>query len=84
MSAGFPWWRLRRLLTRPLTWVAFFVIFTVAWWSRGASQELQSPEVQLRLRELFPPEITKDLNFFPASNRKIHVRCHAALGSFAR
>jgi len=77
LSGGYPWWRVKRLLTRPLIWVVLFIVGAIGWWSRGASHELQSPEVQLRLREIFPPEITKDLQFFPASNHKIHVRKHS-------
>lgn len=77
MSGGYPWWRVKRLLTRPLIWVIIIIVGAIGWWSRGASHELQSPEVQLRLREIFPPEITKDLQFFPASNHKIHVCEHS-------
>lgn len=68
------WWRLKRVLSRPLPWISLLVVGCIIWWSSGATKELSSPEVQLKLRDLFPPEFTKDLQFLPASNHKIHVR----------
>lgn len=73
MSA-YSWWRVKRLATRPLPWLLLILIGMLTWWSAGARRELQSPDVQSRLRELFPPEFTRDLKFYPANNHKIHVR----------
>lgn len=69
----YNWWRIRRILARPLPWVIITLFALVIWWTNGAREELKKPEVQTKLRELFPPEITRDLQFFPASNHKIHV-----------
>lgn len=73
VMASYTWWRLKRLATRPLPWAIFIVVGLITWWSAGASTEFDSEDVQTRLRELFPPEFTRELQFFPASNRKIHV-----------
>lgn len=73
LMGSYTWWRLKRLAARPLPWAIIIVIGLITWWSAGASTEFDSEDVQLRLRELFPPEFTRDLQFFPASNHKIHV-----------
>ncbi|KAL9053087.1 MAG: hypothetical protein Q9162_005009 [Coniocarpon cinnabarinum] len=73
MGSSYSWWRFKRLATRPLPWAIVIVVGLITWWSAGASTEFDSEDVQLRLRELFPPEFTRELQFFPASNRKIHV-----------
>ena len=73
LMSSYAWWRLKRLAARPLPWAIIIVIGLITWWSAGASTDFDSEDVQSRLRELFPPEFTKDLQFFPASNHKIHV-----------
>lgn len=67
------WYKFRRLMSRPLPWVIIIILALIVWWSNGARQELDRPEVQRKLRELFPPEVTADMQFYPASNNKIHV-----------
>ena len=69
----YSWWRLKRLLSRPLPWILILVLASIGWWGKGASRGFQAPDVQQRLRTFFPSEHTKDLQFFPASNHKIHV-----------
>jgi len=69
----YPYWRLKRLLLRPLLWIFVLLVTLVIWWTNGGRQDVRSPEMQATLRELFPPEITRDLQFFPAANHKIHV-----------
>lgn len=67
----------RRILSRPLVWVVVVLLTLVGWWSHAGSEYETSragaDAVQLRLRQLFPPEVTRDLQFYPASNHKIHV-----------
>ena len=73
MGKSYTWWRIKRLAARPLPWALIIVVGLITWWSAGATTEFDSEDVQSRLRELFPPEFTRDLQFFPASNHKIHV-----------
>jgi len=63
----------KRLLTRPLLWVVVVLVTLILWWSNAGTHDGSSDAVQMRLRRLFPPEITRDLQFYPASNHKIHV-----------
>lgn len=63
----------KRTLSRPLIWF-IMIVFLLIWYSRGTVKDLNSPEVQARLKELFPPEITKHLRYWPASHNRIHVR----------
>ena len=65
----------RVLSTRGLLLIA--VCFgLILWWSNGGREDIEV--VRLRSsglkKNLFAPEITKGLQFFPASNPKIHVR----------
>ena len=69
---SYSWWRLKRLLSRPLPWILALVFVAFTWWGAGATQGFR-PHVQQRLRNIFPSEYTKDLQFIPASNPKIHV-----------
>lgn len=64
---------IRRLLSRPLLWVVVVLLTLVAWWSNTGTHNSSRERVQLRLRHLFPSEVTRDLQFYPASNHKIHV-----------
>ncbi|KAI9654287.1 MAG: hypothetical protein M1831_005452 [Alyxoria varia] len=68
---SYSWWRLKRLLSRPLPWILALVFVAFTWWGAGATQGVR-PHVQQRLRNIFPSEYTKDLQFIPASNPKIH------------
>lgn len=47
----------------------------VWWWSNGGRENLEAVKVKSSGlgMELLTSEITKDLQFFPASNPKIHV-----------
>jgi len=67
----------RRLLSPPLLWVVVFLLTLLGWWGNAGGADdgsmASKDAVQLRLRQLFPPEVTRDLQFYPASNHKIHV-----------
>ena len=73
LMGSYNWWRLKRLATRPLPWAIVIVVGLITWWGAGASTDFDSEDMQSRLRELFPPEFTRELQFYPASNHKIHV-----------
>lgn len=70
------WWRARRILTKPLAWILGVLFILIVLWGNGSmGGELQGSELQERLKDLLPPEVTKNLQFFPASHHMIHVRC---------
>jgi len=69
-------YRVKRLLSSRaiLLIVVFFGL--IWWWSNGGREDLEVVKQKSNgfKKELFAPEITKDLQFYPASNAKIHVR----------
>lgn len=72
IAPPYNWRQVKRLLSRPLVWI-IAVIVVIVWYSSDSVGDLQSPELQSRLRDLFPPQITRELRFFPASHNRIHV-----------
>lgn len=65
----------RMLLTRT-TWLLLILILTMIWWFNGGSEGLS--DVKLGAsgfgRDLFQDGVTQNMQFFPPSNPKIHVR----------
>lgn len=74
--ARHAWTRVLRLLTSKVIWILAVCLGLLWWWKNGAQAEIDLMKLgSSRLpKELFAPEITQDLQFFPASNPKIHVR----------
>lgn len=73
-SMTYAGWKIRRALSRPLVWIIIIFLALIFWWSNTLAGDLQSSEIQSRLKKYLPPEVTKNLKFFPASHHKIHVR----------
>ena len=73
----YSWYRFKRLLSSKPLWFLLSLVVLTLWWFHGGRDELSLVKLDThRLGEnLFPEGITKDLQFFPASNPKIHVRC---------
>ncbi|KAI9716817.1 MAG: hypothetical protein M1812_005157 [Candelaria pacifica] len=66
--------RLRRTFSNRLTWLLLFFVGLVWWWGTGGKRELEL--VKLKSvgvgKGMLAPEITRGLQFFPASNPKIY------------
>lgn len=67
--------RIKRLLGSKAVWIVVALLSLVWWWSNGGRENLEAVKVRSSGlgMELLTSEITKDLQFFPASNPKIHV-----------
>ncbi|KAI9817443.1 MAG: hypothetical protein M1827_001053 [Pycnora praestabilis] len=65
---------LKRVLARRPVWFALILIGLISWWNSGG--RLDTEAVKLKSnglgREVFLLEMSKQLQFFPASNPKIH------------
>lgn len=72
----YSWYRFKRLLNSKPLWFLLSLVVLTLWWFHGGRDELNLVKLDAnRLgEELFPEGTTKDLQFFPASNPKIHVR----------
>ena len=63
------------LLTRT-TWLLVTLLLTFVWWLNGGGEELGTVKFGAAGfgRDLFADGVTQDMQFFPPSNPKIHVR----------
>lgn len=69
--------RAKRLLSSKAILLIVVVSGLIWWWSNGGREDLHVMKLKSSgLKELFAPEITKNLQFYPASNPKIHVRSY--------
>lgn len=66
----------RRLLGARAFLLGAVIFALIYWWSNGGREDLEVAKLRTSSMkaELFAPEITKNLQFYPASNPKIHVR----------
>jgi hypothetical protein len=64
------------VLNSKIFWLALLLGALVMWWQGGGADKLDIVKLSASGlgRELFPEGRTKDLQFFPATNPKIHVR----------
>ena len=74
---NYSWFRTKRLLSSRLLWFFLVLIGLTSWWVHGRRKatdlfELQADRLE---KEYIPTGATKDLQFFPATNPKIHVCC---------
>lgn len=74
--------RIRRFLSSKPLWFLLVLSALTFWWFHGGSNELDLVKISASGfgRELFQDARTQDLQFFPATNPKIHVRL--PLGDF--
>lgn len=72
----YSWYRVKRMLKSKPLWLLLGLVVLILWWFHGGRDELNMVKLDAnRLgRELFPEGRTKGLQFFPATNPKIHVR----------
>jgi len=75
---GYSWFRTKRMLSSRPMWFLFALLVLALWWFH---RRVQSPDVvQLKAHRLGKQYAyegrTKNLQFFPASNPKIHVSPH--------
>ena len=70
------WYRYKRILSSKSIWFLLALVALTVWWFHGGRDEISTARLDAkRLRkDLFSEGWTKDLQFFPASNPKIHVR----------
>lgn len=70
--AGF---RARRVLNSKMFWLALLFGALILWWRGGDADKLDIVKLSASElgRELFPEGRTRGLQFFPATNPKIHV-----------
>jgi len=66
----------RRLLSGRALLLGAVLFGLIYWWSNGGREDLEVAKLRSTSlkEELFAPDITKNLQFYPASNPKIHVR----------
>ena len=67
--------RVSHLLTKRSLWLPVFVIALIWWWNQTSRVDLQSTSAgpDTFPKGIFVPDITRGMQFFPASNPKIHV-----------
>lgn len=67
--------RARRALTSKIFWLALLFGALIMWWRSGGADKLDIVRLSASElgRELFPEVRTRDLQFFPATDLKIHV-----------
>ena len=72
----YSWYRFKRVLNSKPLWFLLSLVVLTFWWFHGGRDELNMVKLDAnRLGEgLFAEGTTKNLQFFPASNPKIHVR----------
>ena len=68
--------RIRRTLGSRLLWLVLFFVGLFWWWSTGGKHNLEVVKLKSAGlgKGILAPEVTRGLQFFPASNPKIHVR----------
>ena len=74
---NYAWFCFRRLCTGRTSVLIVVLIGLLWWWRAGLSNDLQLVKLGVNdfrlVTQLFEAEDTKDLQFFPAVNPKIHV-----------
>ena len=67
--------RARMLLAKKVVWVLAVILGLLFWWSKGNLHDFDPATLrQTRIGQgLFNPRLPPGLQFFPASNPKIHV-----------
>ena len=72
----YSWYRIKRMLNSKPLWFLLALLTLTVWWFHGGSDELSMAKLDAKRlgKDLFPEGRTKNLQFFPASNPKIHVR----------
>lgn len=79
----YSWFRLKRMLKSKPLWILLGLVVLTLWWLHAGWAELDMAKFDAnRLgKDLFPEGRTKDLQFFPATNPKIHVRYSHSFGT---
>lgn len=69
------WSRARRFLNSKIFWLVLLFGALTLWWRGGGADQLDIVKLSASElgRELFPESRTRDLQFFPATNSRIHV-----------
>jgi hypothetical protein len=81
-ASGYRWCRARRCLGSRILWFMVAFLGLLIWWGRGGGRgDWQMVRVKSSDSKTakFGSEVTKDLQFFPAGNPKIHVSTSAKL-----
>ena len=71
----YSWYRTKRMLNSKPLWFLLDMMALTIWWFHGGRDELSMARLDAKRlgKDLFPEGRTKDLQFFPANNPKIHV-----------
>ena len=69
------WLRLKRSLGSRALWLLLLLVVLMIWWLNGGSDELDAVKLGAAGlgRDFFQKGVTRDMQFFPAANPKIHV-----------
>lgn len=72
----YSWYRIKRMLNSKPLWFLLALVALIFWWFHGGRNEMSMARLDAKRfgKDLFPEGRTKDLQFFPATNPKIHVR----------
>lgn len=75
MCRNCAYFRARRFLNSKIFWLVLLFGALTLWWRGGGADKLDIVKLSASElgRELFPESRTRDLQFFPATNSKIHV-----------
>lgn len=74
-QGGYNWFRLGRLLSSKPIWFMLMLGVLVLWWFNGGRGEMDLVRIGATEfgRDFFQEQRTQGLQFFPATNPKIHV-----------
>ena len=76
---SYTWFRVKRVLGSKAVWIVVTLLSLLWWWSNGGRGDLEAMKEAMKVKssgmgmDLLNSDITKGLQFFPASNPKIHV-----------
>ena len=72
---SYSWYRIKRVLNSKPLWIMLALVALSLWWFHSGRDDLTMARLEAKRlgKDLFTEGITKDLQFFPATNPKIHV-----------
>lgn len=72
------WFKAKRILSNRTSWLLLTAILIVLWWVNGGREGFDTVKHGAAGlgRDIFRDGVVQNMQFFPPSNSKIHVRCH--------
>ena len=73
---SYSWCRVKGILKSKPLWFLLALVALFLWWFHNGRDDLTIAKLEAKRlgKDLFPEGRTRDLQFFPATNPKIHVR----------